>query len=151
MDYLIDLRFEDNGYNAIIHFVTTFNVANEADAQTFYNELLSSFRRRNVLLLNSNCYRIDDNPILRERSYEYSNFCRSRATASIQIDQFFLNDPDQTKSLTENLIEKFFNGENSTAIIGRKHNIPVRVFEKDNRNPISGEFYYFSIEHLIPR
>jgi hypothetical protein len=48
-------------------------------------------------------------------------------------------------------VEKFFAGENSTANIGRKYNIPVKVVERQTRNPISGEFYYFSVEHLIPK
>ena len=151
MDYLIDLRFEDQGYNAIIHFVTTLTTKNEEDARTFFDELLSGINRRNVFLLYHSFFRIDNDPILRERSYEYFNFCISRATASIQIDQFILEDPDQSKSLTENMINKFFSGENSTATFGKKYNIPVRVLEKGNRNPISGDFYYFAIEQLIPR
>jgi hypothetical protein len=150
MEYLIDLRFEDKSYNALVHFVATFKVKNVNEASDFVNELLSGFNRRNVIVFSSNYHQIDNDPILRQRSYEYSQFCQKQATASIQIEQFILEDPDQTKSLADNLIEKLFNGEKSTAKIGAEYNIPVRVLDKKTRNPISGEFYYFTIEHLIP-
>lgn len=151
MEYLIDLKFEDNGYNATIHFVATFLVKDENEAKLFYNELIAGFKRRGVVIFYSHCYRIDNNLHLKERSYEYYKFCQKRATDSIQIEQFYVENPDQDKSLYENLLKKFFAGENSTANIGKKHNIPVRVIDKETRNPIEGEFYYFTIEHLIPK
>ena len=150
MEFLIDLRFEDKGYNAIIHFVTTFTAKDEIEAQYFYDELISAFKRRNVTLFPSTYVRLDNDPEFRERTYEYHQFYLSRATANIQVEQFHLEKPDQEKSLWDNLVEKFFAGENSTANIGRKYNTPVRVVDRQTRNPITGEFYYFSVEHLIP-
>lgn len=150
MEYLIDLKFEDTGYNAIIHLVATFIANDENAAQLFINELIAGFKRKNVIIYPSTYYRIDNDLQLKERSYEYYQFCKSRATSSIEIEQFILEAPDQNKSLVENLTDKVFNGEKSTAKIGKEYNIPVRVSNKETRNPISGEFYYFTIEHLIP-
>ncbi len=151
MEFLIDLRFEDKGYSAIIHFLATFNAKDEIEAKHFYDELLAAFIRRGVTIFPSTYIRIDNNPELRERTYEYHQFYLSKATATVQIEQFLLENPDQDKSLWDNLTEKFFAGENSTAQIGNKYNIPVQVRDKKTRNPITGEFYYFSIEHLIPK
>jgi hypothetical protein len=151
MEFLIDLRFEDKVYNAIVHFVATFTAKNDSEAELFINELIAGFKRKAVIIFSSTHYRIDNDPKLRERSYEYYQFCKTKATASIEVEQFILENPDQNKSLVENLTEKLFAGENSTAKIGNKHKIPVRVLDKQTRNPIMGEFYYFSIEHLIPK
>lgn len=151
MEYIIDLRFEDRNYSALIHFVTTFIVKNEVEASLFVDELKAGFDREGMLILNLSFNRIDNNPVLRERSYEYYEFCKTISTASIQVEQFLIENPDQAKSLVENMTEKLLNGENSTAFIGNKYNIPVKVVDKKTRNPISAEFYYFNIEHLIPK
>ena len=151
MEYLIDLKFEDLGYNALIHFVTTLKVNKESEAIVFFDELVSGFTRKGVIIFTHSYKRIDLDPEIRERSYAYCNFCEKQATASIKIEQFFLDEPDQTKSLTDNLIEKILNGQNSTARIGKKYEIPVKASNKKTGNPITGEIYYFSIEHLIPR
>ncbi len=151
MEFLLELRFEDNGYNAMIHFMTTFTANDENEANHFYTELISAFKRRGVLLFPSTYIRIDNDPELRARTYEYHQFYLSIATAQIQVEQFHLENPDQDKTLWDNLVEKFFAGENSTANIGRQYNIPVRVVDKQTRNPIGGEFYYFSVEQLIPK
>lgn len=151
MEYLIDLRFEDKEYNAIIHFVATFIVKDEYEAISFIDELEASFKRKGVVIYPSTYYRIDNDQQLRERSYEYYQFCKSRATASIEIEQFILDSPDQNKSLSENLTDKLFKGENATAKIGKEYKIPVRVYDKQTRNPIVGEFYYLTIEHLVPK
>lgn len=152
MEFLIDLRFEDKGYNAIVHFVATFIAKNEKEAEVFFEELTKGFERRGVaIILPSTFNRIDHDQLLKERSFEYYEFCKTRATASIAIEQFLLESPDQNKSLIENLTDKFFYGENSTALIGKKYNIPVRVWDKKTRNPINGEIYYLTIEHLIPK
>lgn len=151
MEYLIDLRFEDKGYNAIVHFVATFTAKDDSEAKLFIDELIAGFKRREVVIFPSTYYRIDNDPELRERSYEYYQFCKTRATASIEVEQFILDNPDQNKSLVENLTERLFAGENSTAKIGNEYKIPVRVVDKQTRNPITGEFYYFTIEHLIPK
>lgn len=151
MEYLIDLQYEDKVYNALIHFVATFHVKCESEAKDFITELISGFTRKGVIVFTHSCNRIDIDPTLRERSYEYCNYIKQRATASINIEQFFLEAPDQTKSLSENLIENLFNGKDSLAKIGNTYDIPVRVQDKKTRNPIKGEFYYFTIEHLIPK
>ena len=151
MEYLFDLRFEDPAYNAVIHFATTLVVRDETEANLFFNELIAGFRRKGIMLFTYSFYRIDHDDFTRQRTYEYLTFCRSIATAQVQVEQFVLENPDQTKSLADNMIDKFFKGENSTANIGKKLNVPVKVFDKQTKNPIANEFFYFSIEHLIPR
>ncbi len=151
MEFLIDLRFEDKGYNAIVHFLATYTAIDEIEAKHFYDELIASFVRHGVVIFPSTYIRIDNNPELRERTYEYHQFYLLKATANVRVEQFLLENPDQNKSLWDNLTEKFFAGENSTAKVGHKYNIPVHVYDKRTRNPITGEFYYFSVEHLIPK
>lgn len=152
MEFIIDLKFEDINYNAIVHFVSPFYAENDKEAHLFFDELIAGFRRKGITrFFPSTYYRIDDDPEHKERSYEYYEFCKRIATTSLSIEQFYLKNLDQNKSLIENLTENFFTGENSTASIGRKYNIPVRVQDKQTRNEIIGELYYFSIEHLIPK
>lgn len=151
MEYYIELKIEDNNYSAIIHFATTFYVNSEMEAAQFSTELLSAFKRRNVTVFSSSYIRLDHDPILKERMFEYHNFYLGRATANIEIDLYYVQDPDQTKSLHENLVEKIFAGKNSTAEIGKKFKIPVRVADKKTRIPITNDLYYFNVQHLIPK
>lgn len=151
MEYLIDLNFEDKHYDALVHFVATFNVDDEQEAKIFIEELSSAFERRNVKIKLLRYYRIDNDATLLKRSREYYEFSKSISTASIQIEQFFLENPDQTKTLVENMMEKFFSGNDSTATIGAKYNLPVRVLDKETRNALTSDIYYFTIEHLIPK
>ncbi len=151
MEYLIDLRFEDKDFNAIVHFVATFIVKDVYNAISFICELEADLKRKGVVIHSLTYYRIDNDPMLKERSYIYCQFCKSRATASIEIEQFILDSPDQNKSLAENLTDKLFNGESSTAKICNKYKIPVRVYDKQTRKPITCEFYYFTIVHLTPK
>ena len=151
MEFIIDVRFEDNNYNAVIHLVTTLTANSKAEAKLFVDELMEGFRRQNIIVLNGNYKRIDHDPELMERQYEYYQFCKLRATATIEIEQFIFENPDQTKSLVDNLTNRIVNGENSTAQIGNKYKIPIRVTDKETRNPIDGEFYFMNIEHLIPK
>jgi hypothetical protein len=151
MEFFLEIRFEDLNCNAIIHFATTFIVKNEVEAKHFVAELLAAFERRKVVIFSRSYNRLDNNPDLKERMYEYHNFYVSRATAHIQVEQFHLENPNQEQSLWDNLVSKFFEGDDSTANIGTKYNIPVRVVDKQTRNPINDEFYYFSVEQLIPK
>ena len=145
------MHLDDPNYNALIHFVSTFVVEDHAEAQAFVQEIEQGFTRRGAKILFNHWGRIDGNAELKTRQYEYCEFCRTRATASVKIEQFVLESPDQNKGLINNLTERFYNGEDSTASIGNEYNIPVRVMEKGNRNPISHEIFYYSIEHLIPK
>ncbi|MHA8068815.1 hypothetical protein ACS6L2_05975 [Aquirufa ecclesiirivi] len=151
MEFLIDLRFEDKGYNAIVHFVATFISKDENEAMLFYNDLKAGFKRCGGVILLASCYRIDNDKKLKDRSFEYYQFCQNRATATVEITQFILDNPDQNKTLVDNLTERLFQGKFSTAQLGNKYKIPVRVMDKETRNPISGELYYFTLEHLIPK
>lgn len=150
MEFILDIRFEDINYNAIVHFITTLEVDSEDKAELFKNELIEGFKRKGVYVLFGTFHRLDNNPDLRNSQYEYYRFYMSRATATVKIEQFVLENPNQSESLIENLTSKFFNGEKSTAVIGNEYNIPVRVMDKATRNPIDGDFYYSTIEHLIP-
>lgn len=151
MDFFLELKFEDLNYNALIHFATTFTVNTEAEAKLFISELTAAFERRKVVVFSRSYNWLDNNPELRERMYEFHNFYLSRATANIQVEQFHLENPNQEQSLWDNLVSKFFVGDDSTANIGTKYSIPVRVVDKKTRNPINDEFYYFSVEQLIPK
>lgn len=151
MEFFLELRFEDAGYNAIVHFATTFIAEDKVEAELFFNELLAAFARKSVRLFSSSYTRIDNDPEHKERMLEYHNFYLSRASAKIQVEQFIVDSPNQDKSLWDNMVEKYFSGENSTANIGKKYNIPVNVYDKSTRRPITEEFYYFSVEHLIPK
>ena len=151
MEYILEVKFEDKNYNAIIHFLTTFIVKTEKDARLMVDEIVEGFQRNGAIVLNGHYDRIDDDEIKRDRQYQYHRFCMQRANATVEIEQFILDKPDPKKSLFDNLSEKIFKGENSTASIGKKFNIPVRVTEKDTRKPLDGEIFYCTIEHLIPR
>jgi len=151
MEYILEIRFDDKNYNAIIHFVSTFITKSEEEAKLFVDELVEGFKRGGAIVLSGTYNRLDNNPELRSRQYEFYEFYMSRATANIQIEQFILDTPDQNKTLANNLTERLMNGEDSTAIIGKKYNIPVRVMEKDSRNPIKGDIFYYNVEHLIPK
>ena len=111
----------------------------------------AAFERKNIKINILRYYRIDNDAELLQRSREYHNFQNSISTASIQIEQFYIETPDQTKTLIENMMEKFFSGRDSTALIGKKYNIPVRVLDKESRNSLTNDIYYFSVEHLIPK
>jgi hypothetical protein len=150
MEYILDIKFEDNNYNAIIHFVTTLTTGSEPEAKLFIDELIAGFKRRKITVLHGTYNRIDNDNLLKERQYEYYNFCLKRATANIQIEQFVFENPDQNKTLIDNLTERLLNGKDSTAKIGSKYNIPVRVTEKETRNPIEAEIFFCNIEQLIP-
>jgi len=145
------LKFEDKHYDALVHFVATFIVSKEQEAKTFVDELSSAFQRKEVTFKVLRCYRIDNDAELLQLSRDYHNFQHSISTATIKIERFFLENPDQTKTLAENMTEKFFTGLDSTALIGQKCNIPVRVLEKESRNPLTNDIYYFTVEHLTPK
>lgn len=151
MEYLIDLKFEDKNYDALVHFVATFVVNEYKEAKIFVDEMSAAFERKNIKINILRYYRIDNDAELLQRSREYHNFQNSISTASIQIEQFYIETPDQTKTLIENMMEKFFSGRDSTALIGKKYNIPVRVLDKESRNSLTNDIYYFSVEHLIPK
>ena len=150
MVYFIEIRFEDPGYNAIVHFLSTYAVNDDREAAKLCSELLAAIRRQGGIFISSTSYRIDHDPQLVARTHQYSIFFQTIATASIEISQFRFESPDQTQSLIDNLMNKFYNGESSIAEVGRKYNIPARVKDKTSKNPIGGELYYFHLEHLIP-
>ena len=149
MEYFLDMKFEDISYNAIVHVTIIIPVMNENDAKLFKEQILAAFKRKEVIILNLSFYRILEQTEWRESIIRYHEFSLRMASAKIEIDKFYLDNPDQSKTLCENLIEKLFQGEKATAIIGQKYNIPVRVIDKVTKNIISDELYYFSIEQLI--
>jgi hypothetical protein len=117
MEYLIDLKFEDKNYDALVHFVATFVVIEPQEAKIFVDELYAAFERKNIKINIVRYYRIDNNPELFQRSKDYHNFQNSISTATIQIEQFHIDNPDQTKTLIENMMEKYFSGKDSTTLI----------------------------------
>lgn len=151
MEYYIDITFEDPFYKAIVRLFTSFIVKDEYENELFIQELVDGLKRRKVTPLNIISSRIDNDIELRQSCYEYHKIFKSKANASIEIEQFILENPNQYKSLVDNLTEKLFNGENSTAKIGEKYSLPVRVSERKTGNPIEENIYFFAIEHLIPK
>lgn len=151
MEFFLDLRFEDSGYNASVHLATTIVVEDEVEAKLFSSELVAAFERKSVSLIYQSCRRIDNNAEDKERAYEYHNNYLARATAKIEVEQFIIENPNQNKSLIDNMVEKIFTGENSTAVFRKKYNVPVNVRDKKTGEAITDEFYYFSVEHLIPK
>ncbi len=151
MIYILDIRLDDQHYNAIIHFVTTFTAKSQNDAQLLVDELVEAFKRKEAKILFKTYYQVSDDPVEKVRQLQYYQFMIKRATADIKIEQFIVDNPDQTKSLFDNLAEKLFNGEQSTAQIGRKYNIPVRVTNKEDQEPIASDLFYYNLEHLIPK
>jgi len=151
MVFFLEMRFEDNGYRAIVHFATTLITNSDGEAKIFLEELEASMQRAGLRITSISCNRIDNNPVLRENYWNYYQFYIKRATAKIDIDQYVLQSPDQAKTLSENVMDKFLNGENSTAYIGNRYSIPVRVMDKVSREPIAGDIYYLNLQHLIPK
>ncbi|WP_312391120.1 hypothetical protein [Chryseobacterium sp.] len=151
MEYYLEVRFLDRNYDASIHFATTFTASTEANAQQFFNELISALKRRKVDILNSKYFRIDNDPILKGRTLENHNFYLSRSTASIEIDQYYIEDPDQNMSVTENLLQKFYAGKEPVAEIAKRVNIPVIGKDRQTNDHIRNDIYYFNLEHLSPK
>jgi hypothetical protein len=149
MEFMLEIRFDDKNYNAIIHFMSPFSAKSESDAKLFVDELVHGFKRKGALVLSGVSHSLDNDPELMERQYEYYEFFKSRATAKVKIEQFALDNPDQVKSLADNLTEKLFTGKDSTALVGKRYNIPVWVIDKTTRNTIDSEIFYYTVEHLI--
>jgi hypothetical protein len=53
MEYLVDLKFEDKGYNAIVHFIATYVAKDHHEAKLFIDELTAGFIRRCVEIFSS--------------------------------------------------------------------------------------------------
>ena len=73
--------------------------------------MLAGLQRKNVGLLNYCCYRIGDTQEHLENDRDYINFQRTLANATMEISMYVLENLDQTQTLAENLVEKFFNGK----------------------------------------
>ncbi len=151
MEFAYDVRFLDTHYDALVHFMSTFIVSNYNDAKKFVEEFNAALIRRGATLYNSPHYRIDNDEELKKNTYAMIDFMNKRATATITVEQFFMQDPDQDLSLSENMTDKYFAGEESSALIGEKFRVPVRVLDNETREPVTADQYFFSIEHLIPR
>jgi hypothetical protein len=106
MKFVIDLRFKDKGQNAKVHFLSFFTAKNMEEAQKMYDELIAGFDRRNVEYDYNFSRRIDNDPEMSEKyKGEYEHYL-SYTNAHITIEQFQLPNPNQTKTLYENLVEK---------------------------------------------
>lgn len=149
MEYLLEIKLDDKNYNAIVHFVSVFHATSNEEAKVFSDYLVDGFKRNGFLTLSATYTELDSEE-LKNRQYQYIQFCLSRATATVNIDQFLIKDPNQAKSLAENLTDKVMNGDISTATIGKKYQIPIRVLNKETLEPIK-EIYYCNIEQLFPK
>ncbi|MVN90527.1 hypothetical protein [Mucilaginibacter aquatilis] len=151
MEFAYDVRFLDTHYDALVHFMSTFIVSNYDDAKKFVEEFNAALVRRGATLYISPYYRIDTDEELKKKTYAMLDFMKGRTNATITVEQFFMQTPDQDRSLSENMTDKFLAGEESSALIGDKFRVPVRVLDNETREPITADQYFFSIEHLIPR
>jgi hypothetical protein len=151
MKFYLDLRFTYISYDASVHFASTFTASTEANAKQFFNELISALERKKVDILHSDYFRIDDNSMLESRTLENHAFYLRRSTAKIEIDHYYIENPDQSMSVTENLLQKFYSDKKPVAQLKRKHNLPVIVKNKETRDDIRNDFYYFNLEHLSPK
>lgn len=151
MEYYLEVRFLDRNYDASIHFATTFTASTEANAEQFFNELISALKRRKVDILNSDHFRIDNNPTLKELTLKNHKLYLSRSTCSIKIDQYYIEDPDQNMSITENLLQKLNVGKKPIAEVARGVNIPVIGKDRQTNDDIRNDVYYFTLEHLSPK
>jgi hypothetical protein len=149
MLFFLEIRFEDNRFSAIVHLATNLTVTNQNDANHLVEELMESMRRRKLNIISISCPRIDNNPQLSENLLRYYEFYKTRATATVELDQYVMDNPDQTKDLVENILEKILSGENSTAQVGHRYRIPVRVMDKKTKNSIEGDIYYLNLELLV--
>jgi hypothetical protein len=151
MEYLLDIRFEDPHYNANVTLIATFAAKDEEDAKLFFNEFVYAFERNNAKFFYTNHYRIDQDELSFEKGYEAYKFHLSKATQLIKVEQFFVENPNQSKSLIYNLMEKYFKNEDSMAKVGRELTLPVEVTDKTTGQRIRDEIFYYSIEHLMPK
>lgn len=150
MIFLLDIHFEDSNFDVLVHLVTTLDVSTAEEADLFKNELVAALIRNKVDITFCTCIQIDNNRELYETQMLGYAKALERATTTILIEQFLLKEPDQSKTLGQNILNKIFDGEDSVASIGRRYNIPVRVKEKTTGNSFK-EVYYFGLEHLIPK
>lgn len=151
MEYLIEIKYVDVNYNANIHFLTTFNAVDENDALLFYNETISAFSRNKVKIQYANYERIDNDPEKKAQFLLRHNQFLQKVNDHVEIEQFFIKDPDQNMSLWENLLKQYKDGDkNANAYEGRKHQIPVNVIDRATFKP-TYDVYYFSVQHLIPK
>lgn len=148
MKFYLDVRFIDISFDASVHFATTFTSKTEANADQFFNELILALDRRNVDILHSEYFRIDDNPMLERRTLENHSFYLGKSTAKIEIDHYYIENPNQNMSVTENLLQKFYSNKKPVAELARRHKMPVIVKNRQTRDNIRNDFYYFSLEHL---
>lgn len=151
MEFYLDIRFEDPHYQANVTLITTFVTKDEEEAKLFFEEFVSAFQRRKAKFMYANYFRIDQDEISLEKGYEAYKFHLSKSTQSIKVEQFFVESPDQSKSLISNLMDKYFKNEDSTAKIGREFNLPADVRDKTTGQKVRDEIFYYSIEHLIPK
>ncbi|MCY1662758.1 hypothetical protein [Chryseobacterium sp. SL1] len=150
MEFYLDLRFIDTNYDASVHFATIYTASTEASAKQFFSELLAALERRKVNIIAKYNDRIDNNPELRKRSLENHNFYLTKSSAHIKIDHYYIEDPDQSMSITENLLQKFYSDKEPVAELARRVNVPVIVKDRQTRDDIRNDFYYFTLEHLTP-
>ncbi len=152
MEYSINARFENKGLGIKIHFLTMINVTDEIEADLFHDELLSGFRRMKWEEFHTSLLRIDNNETIRNQKYEELNQIETKSDTTLRIEQYLLENPDQTKSLAENLVKKLKEeGEASSKAFWRNFNIPIEIRDSSSGRKITGEFYYLKIEHLIPK
>ncbi|TSJ44980.1 hypothetical protein [Fluviicola chungangensis] len=153
MEYSIDARFVNNQLGIRIHFLTTINASDYDEALLFQEELLAGFHRMKwedsfVAQIEN----LDNNEQLRNLKYEEMDQLALDSDNTLIVEQFFLDDPDQSKSVIENYIQNVQKeGKHDMKYSSRKYEIPIRVKDLNTGKRITGEFSCLRIEQLIPK
>lgn len=148
MEYSIDAHFQNVRRDLKIHFLTTFWVDDPKEAGLFYNELMAGFSRMNWEILHAPFVRIDNNEPFRASVYESIQRIEQISDNSMVIKQYLFENPDQSKSLTENLVKRAKENKDSTAVY-RNYSVAVDVRDTNSGNRITGDLLFLKIEQLI--
>ncbi|MBI3237671.1 MAG: hypothetical protein HYZ43_02315 [Flavobacteriia bacterium] len=152
MEYSIEARFLNKQLEISIYFLTIINAVDTDEAHLFQDELLAGFHRmkweETFVAPIKELY----NEQLRISKYVEMDQLALDSDEILEVDQFFFSDPDQSKSVMENYIQKVKKqGKNNVKYSSQHYKIPIRVEDLNTGRRITGEFSYLRIEHLAPK
>lgn len=149
MRYNIDTKFDDKSLIMRIHFSIIVNVVDEEEAEVFHSEILAALQRVNAIIKYSTLHPIDNDLETGINILEQHKIYLKNASHFIEIKPYYLENPNQEKSMSENMTEKHSAGDSSFVSEGYAYSYPVRVVYRDKQEPFDDQ-YFLSIEHLIP-
>ncbi|WP_187477731.1 hypothetical protein [Amniculibacterium sp. G2-70] len=149
MRYNIDTKFDDKSLISRTHFSIIVNVVDEEEAEVFHSEILAALQRVNAIIKYSTLHPIDNDLETGINILEQHKIYLKNATHFVEIKPYYLENPDQDKSMSENLAERHSERKGSLVSEGYAYSYPVRVVYKDTQEPFDDQ-YFLSLEHLIP-